>query len=75
MCYDERPKIPGTTDFRLAKKYYTDEDARNDIYKLAYHHREFLNLIIGIDRIPLSMFDKSELLDIDTVTDRLIEVN
>ena len=44
ICYAKDPKLPGTTNIKHAKVYYSIEAAKADIYLLRYHHREFLRI-------------------------------
>lgn len=63
ICYNDTPKLPGTTNIKLAKRYETLDEASNDVYKLRYHHRDFLKTTVGIKRIYVSEFGDPELLD------------
>jgi hypothetical protein len=51
ICYSTTPTLPGTVDYFGAKRYKNIEEAKSDIYKLRYHHREFLKIKLGIKRI------------------------
>lgn len=59
VCYNENELLYGTKDIRLAKKYSSIDQAKEDIYKLRYHIRNFLKIPIGIKRIL--DFDTTEL--------------
>lgn len=48
ICYNDNPTLPGTIFPAKAKKYKSIEEAKKDIYKLRYHHREFLKIVTGI---------------------------
>lgn len=45
ICYSDDPKLPGTKNVKLAKFYANLEKAKNDIYLLRYHHRQFLKIV------------------------------
>lgn len=51
ICYNDNPTLPGTLSPTKAKKYKSIEEAKKDIYKLRYHHREFLKIVTGIKRM------------------------
>lgn len=51
ICYNDNPTLPGTIFPAKAKKYKSIEEAKKDIYKLRYHHREFLKIVTGIKRM------------------------
>lgn len=51
ICYNNSLILPGTLDYQLAKRYKTLEEAKEDIYKLRYYHREFLKVAVGIKSI------------------------
>lgn len=57
ICYSDVPSLPGTCNYRLAKKYSTIEQARSDIYRLRYHHRDFLKVFIGIKELSENELD------------------
>lgn len=48
ICYSIDNYIPITMNAALSKLYDSEEAARNDIYLLRYHRREFLKVKIGI---------------------------
>ena len=45
ICYAKEPQLPGTLNIKQAKVYQNLDAAKNDIYLLRYHHRQFLNII------------------------------
>lgn len=51
ICYEKYPQIPGTFDIAKAKIYKDLDEAKNVIFKLRYHHREFLAVLSIIKRI------------------------
>lgn len=55
ICYDKNPKLPGTLNPILAKQYKTVSEAKDDIFKLRYHHREFLKVKTGIKSMPKTL--------------------
>ena len=61
LCYHSNLILPGTTNYRAAKRYKTVEEAKDDIYKLRYHHREFLKITLGIKKVLKSSLDIDEL--------------
>jgi len=66
ICYDSNPSLSGTNNYKLAKQYESIEEAKNDIYKLRYHHREFLKVITGIKGVDMSELDSNNQIDIKT---------
>ena len=63
ICYDSNPTLAGTVDYRLAKRYNNITEAKSDIYKLRYHHREFLKVIVGIKKINVEDLQPAKLSD------------
>lgn len=51
FCYQKDVKLLGTLDISKAKLYDNVEEAKNDVYKLRYYHRQFLKIPIQICHI------------------------
>lgn len=74
ICYNDNPTLPGTLSPTKAKKYKSIEEAKNDIYKLRYHHREFLKVMTGIKEISIIDLDIGKIENSDTITYKLIDL-
>ena len=65
ICYMNPPYIPGTNNILKAKLYDSVDEAKTDIYRLRYYHRDFISLI--------SIVKKLELNDIYDYEDNIID--
>lgn len=74
ICYSSNPSLPGSVNYELAKRYKSIEEAKNDIYKLRYHHREFLKVMTGIKEISIVDLDIGKIENSDTITYNLIDL-
>lgn len=74
ICYNSNSILPGTSNYLLAKRYNNVEQAKDDVYKLRYFHREFLKPIAIIKGIPLANFELNNILDSDIHTYKLDEI-
>lgn len=51
ICYKSILDLPRTQNIQEAKLYNTIDEAKDDIYKLKYYHREFLRLKYVISKL------------------------
>lgn len=74
ICYASDPILSGTINPMLAKKYIDIEEAKKDIYKLRYHHREFLKVITGIKKMSKIDLYVETLVKKDVETYKIIDL-
>lgn len=74
ICYSDNPKLPGTLNYKLAKLYDTLNAAKNDIYKLRYHHRMFLYVQCGVKSVLHIITETKKLLPSDIIDYSLLEL-
>ena len=75
ICYASNPTLAGTINYELAKRYNSIEEAKNDIYKLRYHHREFLKIATGIKSISVYDVKLNKIPNSETALYKLVDLS